>query len=226
MIYLSFTVLFIGSFEYLFNSLNPSEWMLSSMLILFLTIGAIFFIDIIFFGILKKVKWKVFSYPYSKIYNLLRIVTGFFLYEAVYFLFISNISRKSVFILFLFLALLILLLYADVKTYQTLPIEEIEISEELITQLPETPLYALHQVKDGESLSVIFENFNVPLNTAYKIFRLDSQDLLTKIRPGDEMRFSYMGEKLTSIEVMKDKLNSLLITISNDISIKKVKKEC
>ena len=38
------------------------------------------------------------------------------------------------------------------------------------------------------------------------------------------MRFSYMGEKLTSIEVMKDKLNSLLITISNDISIKKVKK--
>jgi len=72
-----------------------------------LTIGAIFFIDIIFFGILKKVKWKVFSYPYSKIYNLLRIVTGFFLYEAVYFLFISNISRKSVFILFLFLALFI-----------------------------------------------------------------------------------------------------------------------
>jgi len=107
MIYLSFTLLFIGSFEYLFNSLNPSEWMLSSMLILFLTIGAIFFIDIIFFGILKKVKWKVFSYPYSKIYNLLRIVTGFFLYEAVYFLFISNISRKSVFILFLFLALFI-----------------------------------------------------------------------------------------------------------------------
>ena len=40
MIYLSFTVLFIGSFEYLFNSLNPSEWMLSSMLILFLTIIA------------------------------------------------------------------------------------------------------------------------------------------------------------------------------------------
>ncbi len=136
----------------------------------------------------------------------------------------KRIPKRLVLITFVSSVVLILLLYADVKTYQTLPIEEIEISEELITQLPETPLFALHQVKDGESLSVIFENFNVPLNTAYKIFRLDSQDLLTKIKPGDEMRFSYMGEKLTSIEVMKDKLNSLLITISNDISIKKVKK--
>jgi|TARA_B100000780_G_scaffold181310_1_gene127197 murein DD-endopeptidase MepM/ murein hydrolase activator NlpD len=136
----------------------------------------------------------------------------------------KRIPKRLVLITFVSSVVLILLLYADVKTYQRLPIEEIEISEELITQLPEIPSYAIHQVKDGESLSVIFENFNVPLNTAYKIFRLDSQDLLTKIRPGDEMRFSYKGEKLTSIEVIKDKLNSLLITISNDISIKKVKK--
>lgn len=106
-VYLCLTVFFVASFEYLFSSLNPSESISSFMFIFPLTIGAIFFIDIIFFGILKKLKWKVFSYPYSKIYNLLRIVTGFFLYEAVYFLFISNISRRSVFILWLILALFI-----------------------------------------------------------------------------------------------------------------------
>ncbi len=53
----------------------------------------------------------------------------------------KRIPKRLVLITFVSSVVLILLLYADVKTYQSLPIEEIEISEELITQLPETPLY-------------------------------------------------------------------------------------
>ena len=79
-------------------------------------------------------------------------------------------------------------------------------------------------MKDGENLSIIFEDFEVPLNTAYKIFRLDTQNLLSNIKPGDKMRFNFMGGNLSSIEIMKDQINSLLISISNNISIKKVQK--
>jgi murein DD-endopeptidase MepM/ murein hydrolase activator NlpD len=39
------------------------------------------------------------------------------------------------------------------------------------------------------------------------------------------MKFSYLGENITSIEIFKDNLNSLLIDISNEIKIKKVKKD-
>ena len=38
------------------------------------------------------------------------------------------------------------------------------------------------------------------------------------------MRFSYFGDQLRSIEIMKDKINSLLINVENDISIKKIEK--
>ena len=126
-LYLSLSVFFVGFFEYFVGFLNiPSLAYFS--LALPLTLGGIFFIDIMFLGILKKVKWKVFSYPYSKIYNLLRIVTGFFLYEAVYFLFISNISRKSVFILWLFFALLISVTILSVKSqgYLSFPSDSLE----------------------------------------------------------------------------------------------------
>tara|TARA_B100000767_G_scaffold271077_2_gene295988 strand:- start:1266 stop:2519 length:1254 start_codon:yes stop_codon:yes gene_type:complete len=136
----------------------------------------------------------------------------------------KKVPTKAILIIFILCVSLILLLYADVTTVKSIPLEKIEVSEELINELPETFSYKLHEVRDGENLSIIFEDFEVPLNTAYKIFRLDSQNLLTNIRPGDEMKFSYIGRQLSSIEIKKDKINSLLISISNEISIKKVKK--
>mgnify|MGYP006254489061 CR=1 FL=1 len=136
----------------------------------------------------------------------------------------KKVPRKAISIIFFISIVLILLLYNDVETYDTLPVEEIEISEDIQEQLPEMPTYMMHEVQDGENLSIIFEEFKVPLNTAYKIFRLDSQNLLSKIKPGDEMRFSYLEDKITSIEIMKDKINSLLININNDISIQKIEK--
>lgn len=136
----------------------------------------------------------------------------------------KKVPTKAILILFAICIFLILLLYADVSTDESLPEEKVQISEELQSELPEIFSYKMHEVKDGENLSIIFEDFKVPLNTAYKIFRLDSQNLLSNIRPGDQMQFSYFGDQLRSIEIMKDKINSLLINVENDISIKKIEK--
>ena len=136
----------------------------------------------------------------------------------------KKVPVKGVLITFTASIILVLLLYTDVKTYQSLPIENIESTKILEKTPPETSTYKIHEVKDGENLSIIFEDFEVPLNTAYKIFRLDTQNLLSNIKPGDKMRFNFMGGNLSSIEIMKDQINSLLISISNNISIKKVQK--
>ena len=136
----------------------------------------------------------------------------------------KKVPVKGVLITFTASIILVLLLYTDVKTYQSLPVENIESTKILEKTPPETPTYKIHEVEDGENLSIIFEDFEVPLNTAYKIFRLDTQNLLSNIKPGDKMRFNFMGGNLSSIEIMKDQINSLLISISNNISIKKVQK--
>jgi murein DD-endopeptidase MepM/ murein hydrolase activator NlpD len=136
----------------------------------------------------------------------------------------KKVPVKGVLITFIASIILVLLLYTDVKTYQSLPVENIESTKILEKTPPETSTYKIHEVKDGENLSIIFEDFEVPLNTAYKIFRLDTQNLLSNIKPGDKMRFNFMGGNLSSIEIMKDQINSLLISISNNISIKKVQK--
>ena len=124
-IYLCALVLIIGSSDYIFVFLNIyfTEIIFNFIFFFFISLGIIFFIDILFLGILKKVKWKVFSYPYSKLYKLLRILTLFFMYESVYYLFISNIKRRFVFILWLILALCITAIIVSNKAdgYLTFP---------------------------------------------------------------------------------------------------------
>jgi len=107
----------------------------------------------------------------------------------------------------------------------SLPEEQIQSFDSFEEPLLKVTSYEIHEVMNGENLSIIFEDFKVPLNTAYRIFRLDKENLLSQIRPGDSMKFSYLGENITSIEIFKDNLNSLLIDISNEIKIKKVKKD-
>ena len=137
----------------------------------------------------------------------------------------KKVPKKSVLITFFLSIFLIMLLYADFVTDDSLPEERIEISEKLNEQVSEVLSYRIHEVLNGENLSIIFEEFRLPLNTAYKIFRLDKNNLLSKIKPGDEMKFTYLGEDITSIEITKDSTNSILIEISNDISIKKISKD-
>jgi len=119
----------------------------------------------------------------------------------------------------------VILIYLDTLTDEPIPIEEITITENLDDNLPVIKSKQIHEVKKGESLSVIFEEKNVSLNTAYKIFNFDKNNILSSIIPGDMMEFNYIGGDLLTIEIIKDDINSILIETKNDISIKRIKKE-
>jgi len=132
---------------------------------------------------------------------------------------------KLVLSVFIISLISILLIYIDFTAEKPQKVEEITISKDLPIGLPLIKNKQIHEVKKGDSLSVIFEDKNVPLNTAYKIFNFDKNNLLSSIMPGDVMEFNYIGEVLYSIEIIKDEVNSIFINTENEISIKKIKKE-
>ena len=137
----------------------------------------------------------------------------------------KKVPTKTVFLTFLTSIFLILLLYIDSQNEESLPEEIIELTENYKNSTSNNLNYQIHEVKDGENLSIIFEEFKVPLNTAYRIFRLDEKNLLSKIKPGDKMKFTYLGDEITNIELGKDQINSLLIDLTNGISIKEISKD-
>ena len=132
---------------------------------------------------------------------------------------------RLVLTIFLISVVSILLIYVDYFSNKPLPIEKITISKDLDEGLAPIKSKQIHTVKKGDSLSVIFEEKQVPLNTAYKIFDFDQNSLLSNIVPGDIMEFNYMGDDLLSIEIIKDEINSILIKTDTEITIKKIKKE-
>ena len=136
----------------------------------------------------------------------------------------KNSPVKLVLSCFLISIIFILLIYTDSVLNKPLPIEDVTISENFDEKLPEIKNKTMHKVEKGESLSVIFEEKKVPLNTAYKIFNADKKNILSTINPEDIMEFNYYGETLDSIEIKKDKINSILIEINDEISISKLKK--
>ena len=127
--------------------------------------------------------------------------------------------------IFLISIVSILLIYLDSLTNEPMPEEEITISQKLDSALRKVKNKRIHEVKKGDSLSVIFEEKEVPLNTAYKIFNFDKNNLLSNIVPGNIMEFNYLENDLLSIEIIKDEVNSILISTKDDISIKKIVKE-
>ena len=137
----------------------------------------------------------------------------------------KKVPTRTVLLSFLISIILILLLYVDISTDDSLPEELIEISEAYENKVSQALTYQIHEVKNGENLSIIFEDYKVPLNTAYRIFRLDEKKLLSKIRPGDKMRFTYLDENIISIEIGKNPINSLLINLNDGISISEINKE-
>ena len=132
---------------------------------------------------------------------------------------------KLVIIVFLISIFAILLIYVDSTLNEPEPMEEIIISKDLDNILPNLKNKEIHKVQKGESLSIIFEEKNVPLNTAYKIFNFDKNNILSGIRPGDIMEFNYLGENLNNIEIIKDEINSIVIRVSEEVTVEKVKKE-
>ena len=137
----------------------------------------------------------------------------------------KKVPSKGILLAFFISVFLILLLYVDISTDESKPEEKVEVTENLENVIDDLITYKIHQVTTGENLSIIFEDFKVPLNTAYRIFRLDKKNLLTNIKPGDRMRFTYLGDKIISIEISKDNLNSLLIEIGDEINIKNITKD-
>ena len=132
---------------------------------------------------------------------------------------------RLVLIIFLISVVSIILIYVDSLNNEPLAIEEITISRDLSEGLTPIKSKQIHTVRKGDSLSVIFEDKQVPLNTAYKIFDFDKNNLLSSIIPGDIMEFNYMGNDLLSIEIIKDDVNSILIKTEDEISIVNIKKE-
>ena len=132
---------------------------------------------------------------------------------------------RLVLIIFLISVVSIILIYVDSLNNEPLAIEEITISRDLSEGLAPIKSKQIHTVRKGDSLSVIFEDKQVPLNTAYKIFDFDKNNLLSSIIPGDIMEFNYMGNDLLSIEIIKDDVNSILIKTEDEISIVNIKKE-
>ena len=132
---------------------------------------------------------------------------------------------RLVLITFLISVVSIILIYVDSLDNEPLAIEEITISRDLSEGLTPIKSKQIHTVRKGDSLSVIFEDKQVPLNTAYKIFDFDKNNLLSSIIPGDIMEFNYMGNDLLSIEIIKDDVNSILIKTEDEISIVNIKKE-
>ena len=132
---------------------------------------------------------------------------------------------RLVLVTFLISVVSIILIYVDSLNNEPLAIEEITISRDLSESLTPIKSKQIHTVRKGDSLSVIFEDKQVPLNTAYKIFDFDKNNLLSSIIPGDIMEFNYMGNDLLSIEIIKDDVNSILIKTEDEISIVNIKKE-
>ena len=114
----------------------------------------------------------------------------------------KKIPKKSVFTVFVVAVISILLVYVDTRYNDPLPIEEVSFSEELNNNPEPIQNKQIHVVQRGESLSVIFDDKEVPLNTAYKIFNFDKNNLLTSIKPGDIMEFSYLGNTLESLSLI------------------------
>ena len=137
----------------------------------------------------------------------------------------KKVSLNYVLGVFLILVSFILLVNLDIKNNPELPVEDIFESEEIVNTSPDSVSYDFYTVKEGENLSIIFEEFKMPLNTAYKIFRQDKNGSLRNIKPGNKMRFSYLNDQITEIEIIKNNINSLIISIDNEISIKDLVKK-
>ena len=131
---------------------------------------------------------------------------------------------KLVIGIFIISVFVIVLIYIDSSQDKPKPTQD-TITIDLGISPPELKNKLIHEVKKGESLSIIFEEKKVPLNTAYKIFDFDKDNILSSIKPGDVMEFNYIGEKLESIQIIKDEINTILINISENVSLESVKKK-
>ena len=75
---------------------------------IWLFFGGLYFFDLLSFGLLKKIKWKPIALPYYYIYNLFNYLSLGFIYNNLYYIYISNIKARYIiiptFLLFSFIS--------------------------------------------------------------------------------------------------------------------------
>ena len=71
----------------------------SILFFIFLLPGFIYFIDYFLFSIIKKIKWKPFAFCYYYIDRFYKYATLIFVYDHLYYTFISNVKRRIVFLI-------------------------------------------------------------------------------------------------------------------------------
>ena len=85
--------------SFLYNIGVAEGWIGDVITLPFLIFGLLFFIDYFLFGILKKIKWKPFGYVFNIIDKFYKYITFIFIYDTLYYAFISNVKRRIIFLL-------------------------------------------------------------------------------------------------------------------------------
>tara|TARA_Y100000996_G_scaffold117957_1_gene87914 strand:- start:607 stop:2013 length:1407 start_codon:yes stop_codon:yes gene_type:complete len=103
--FIQFLCLAIGLDFIAMNYLNSNiaDILFEVLYFIYFLAGLLFFIDFFLFSLLKHIAWKPFSFVFYYINKYFRITLLVFLYDHIYYIFISNIKRRYLFfILFLF----------------------------------------------------------------------------------------------------------------------------
>jgi len=120
----------------------------------------------------------------------------------------------------------VLLIYDAGVVQEEVPSEIITETLSLPTQsIPSIQTKKIHTVKDGENLSLIFEQYKVPLNETYKIFKKDIANEVKNILPNDRIEFLSLDGKLQKIIIHKSPLLSYQVQVLPEIVINRAEKE-
>jgi hypothetical protein len=92
--------------SHLINSWIPSR-ILGSLIIIYLFLGFIHFMDFILLGPLKRIKWNWFTRYYSIIVKFFSIITLTRFYEILFYTFISRIKKRYIFLFIICLVFLV-----------------------------------------------------------------------------------------------------------------------
>ena len=119
----------------------------------------------------------------------------------------------------------VLVVYDPSLDARQLEADQVSQIAKISTQgLSDNEVKELHIVKSGENLSVIFEKYEVSLNTTYQIFRKDKNGEVKNIQPGNRLEFISTGPELQLIRIIKSPILEFQILVLPDVEITKIKK--
>ncbi len=124
---------------------------------------------------------------------------------------LRRINKRVGYILIVALASLSIIIFLGYDEEQMPPEIVISSSENVSVELNQVTNQQIHIVKDGESMTEIFEMYEIPLNLTYRILKSPYKNKLTNIIPGEEFRFMFNGQKLEKIILKKNEYQSIEI---------------